>query len=371
MGDEQLVACARQGDRAAFGRLLTRHWDAASGVCLRLLAGNHDAMEDVLQETAVVALVSLDRLREPDRFGAWLCGIALNVARRRMRDARREHPVSVLSDEIIDGGPGPAEHAESAYLGRQVRDAIAHLPNGQRDAVLLFYLQGLTHREVADELDISINAVKARLHQARESLGPALAPFHGRKEAIMTTGPEWIDVQISDVRRGEDDQQRAPVGKPHVVVLTDTASDRHLPIWIGGFEATALATTLDSVEMPRPQTYQFAANLLSATGWRTQEVRVTDLAVGTFYSQVVLERSGETLMIDARPSDALNLAVLADVPIRVDTTLFDNPAATRYTEWRSYPSNAAQLAEEVRQTNQAVAQWLQSLSQDADDPDAD
>jgi RNA polymerase sigma factor (sigma-70 family) len=365
-----LVECARRGDRAAFGRLLTRHWATASGLCTRLLAGNRDAVDDVLQETAAAALVSLDRLREPDRFGAWLCGIALNVARARMREARREPSASASSLEIADGRRGPAEHAESADIARRVRDAVAHLPPGQRNAVLLFYLRGLTHREVAHELGISVNAVKARLHQARGSLEPKLSSLHERRETLMTAAPDWIDAQISDVRRGEQDEQRAPLGRPHVVVLTDPATDRELPIWVGSFEATALATTLDSVDMPRPMTYQFAANLLRATGWRTQEVRITGLAVGTYYAQVVLERARETLAVDARPSDALNLAVLSDAPIRVDATLFDNPEAIDHTEWHDYPSDAAHLAEEVRRANAATAEWLRSLTEPSDDAPA-
>ena len=173
---------ARAGDRIAFGRLLTRHWEFASSVCARLLSGDRDAIDDVLQETSVVALVSLDRLRDPDRFSAWLCGIALNIARRRIREARRTHPAPALPEPVVPGDPGPAEHAEAADLARRVRDAISYLPSGQRDAVLLFYLQGLTHREVAAELDISINAVKARLHQARGALEPKLASLHERRE---------------------------------------------------------------------------------------------------------------------------------------------------------------------------------------------
>ena len=186
----------------------------------------------------------------------------------------------------------------------------------------------------------------------------------------MTPSPAWIDVQISDVRRGEGDQDAASLGQPHVVVLTDTATDRQLPIWIGRFEATALATTLDSVEMPRPMTYQFAANLLDATEWHVSEVRITSLTAGTFYAQLILEHLGQTRAIEARPSDAINLAVLSDVPIRVDNALLENPNATRQPDWRTYPTKAPDLAEEVRQDNQRTARWLQSLQQDVDsEPD--
>ena len=123
----KLVAVRAAGDRIAFGRLLTRHWEIASSVCARLLSGDRDAIDDVLQETSVVALVSLDRLRDPDRFSAWLCGIALNIARRRIREARRTHPAPALPEPVVPGDPGPAEHAEAADLARRVRDAISDI----------------------------------------------------------------------------------------------------------------------------------------------------------------------------------------------------------------------------------------------------
>jgi RNA polymerase sigma-70 factor (ECF subfamily) len=73
----------------------------------------------------------------------------------------------------LAAGPDPAEAAEAADTAARVREAIGSLADGQRHAVHLFYLQGLSHREVAEELGISVGAVKARLHQARAALAPS------------------------------------------------------------------------------------------------------------------------------------------------------------------------------------------------------
>src|SRR6202041_3415151 len=82
---------------------------------------------------------------------------------------------------------GPDELAELADIADRVRAAIAELADGQRDAVFLFYLQGLSHREVAAELGISVGAVKARLHQARAALAPRLPPLVDIQEETPMT----------------------------------------------------------------------------------------------------------------------------------------------------------------------------------------
>src|SRR3982751_727962 len=88
LADELLVAAARRGDRDAFGRLVDRHRPRALALARRLLGDAAEA-EDVVQEAVLRAYLALRDLREPSRFGAWLCGIALNLARIRRRGARR------------------------------------------------------------------------------------------------------------------------------------------------------------------------------------------------------------------------------------------------------------------------------------------
>src|SRR5215475_8859943 len=179
--------------------LLRRHGDTAVALAARVL-GSPELARDAAQEAAVAAMTDLGRLRSPDRFGAWFCGIALNVSRRLLRQLRSEVPG--LCPDRASLAPGPAEAAEIADLAARVRGAVAALPAGQQNAVLLFYLQGLSHREVAGELGISVGAVKARLHQARAALAPRLAQMVDTQEGMTmteTTGtatataPEWIN----------------------------------------------------------------------------------------------------------------------------------------------------------------------------------
>ncbi len=344
--DADLVHEALAGDREPLAELLRRHWDTAVFLAARVL-GSPELARDAAQEAAIAAMTDLERLRSPDRFGAWFCGIALNVSRRWLRQLRPEVPG--LPDQASEL-PGPAEAAESAETAARVHRAIAALPNGQRQAVLLFYLQGLSHREVAADLHISVGAVKARLHQARAALAPALAQITDIPEVktVTTTDTaEWIDATVTEIRRG---QGQDPWQRTHIMILQERGGERRLPMWIGPAEATSLALVLESVETPRPVTYKLAISLVEAAGARIEEVRITRLLDTVFYACAIVQGPGGQREVDSRPSDAVTLALATGVPIRVDSRLFDRVAAAQHLEESSsYPVATADIAAETRQ----------------------
>jgi RNA polymerase sigma factor (sigma-70 family) len=166
--DAVLVDLARRGDREAFTQLIRRRYGVAQGVCLRAL-GEQGTAQDAVQDATRTAWLSIDRLLHPDRFGPWLCGIALNNARQILRAKLTQS--RVLSSI---GGETQVSFVEDAVIADElrsrVRRAVDELPTGQREAVRLYYLSGLTQREAAGELGVSVNAVKARLHEARQHL---------------------------------------------------------------------------------------------------------------------------------------------------------------------------------------------------------
>jgi len=348
--DADLVRAALGQDKDAFAELVARHWPTAVALATRLL-GSADLARDAAQEASIAAMTSLDRLRAPDRFGAWFCGITLNVARQWLRQLRAEVP-AVIADRL-SADPGPDELAELAELGAKVRACVAQLPAGQRRAVMLFYLQGLAHREVAAELSITVGAVKARLHQARAALIPALSPLvnPADKEISMTTpaaSPAWADVAVTEIRRGTADPAR-PV---HVMVLEERDGQRRLPIWIGPAEATALALVLQAQETPRPLTYQLARSLLDAAAAGVTEVQITRLAGKVFYAMVIIDGPAGRREVDARPSDAVNLALVTGAPIRVDSALLDDQRVRGCDQpgWHELPASTAEIvAEALRQ----------------------
>jgi len=101
----------------------------------------------------------------------------------------------------------------------------------------------------------------------------------------------------------------------HVVILKEAARDRYLPIWIGPWEASAIAMKLQGLTPERPLTHDLFATTLEELGARIDRVVISELADETFHARIMLERDGRTVEVDARPSDALALAVRSGVRI--------------------------------------------------------
>ncbi|HLB45265.1 MAG TPA: bifunctional nuclease family protein [Candidatus Limnocylindrales bacterium] len=109
----------------------------------------------------------------------------------------------------------------------------------------------------------------------------------------------------------------------HVVILRDTGHDRYLPIWIGPWEANAIAMRLQGVTPERPMTHDLFSQALSELGVTLKRIIVSDLAEDTFRARLLLQVDGRELDLDARPSDAIALAVRSGVPIFATDSVLD------------------------------------------------
>ena len=122
--------------------------------------------------------------------------------------------------------------------------------------------------------------------------------------------PRMVEMVIDSVRVSLTNQQR-------IVVLREPNAERFLPIWIGAYEAESITIALQEVEVARPQTHDLLKNVIQAVNARLLRVEVISLKDVVFYGNLVIERDGQTMEVDCRPSDALALAVRAHVPIMV------------------------------------------------------
>jgi len=105
-----------------------------------------------------------------------------------------------------------------------------------------------------------------------------------------------------------------PANQP-IVLLKERNGERFLPIWIGAFEATAIAFALQGIETARPMTHDLMKNIMDQLGVSMKEVVISDLREGTFYADILLQYQGKPFKIDARPSDAIALAVRSGISI--------------------------------------------------------
>lgn len=227
------------------------------------------------------------------------------------------------------------ELLEEAETAARVREAISTLPPGQSEAVRLFYLDSLSEAEVAAELGIARSAVKSRLDKARRSLSGHLRE---ERRAPMAQS-SLVDVDVVDVRR---EPAFAPgAARTHLVVLGEHGGTRALPIFIGEPEGRAMAASLTGLQSPRPMTYQMTASLVAALSGSVTEVRVMRLSENTFIAEVVVDGPSGPKVIDARPSDAINLALLTGAPVRASSELLEQLAPT-YEQFApdAYPDDA-------------------------------
>jgi len=109
-----------------------------------------------------------------------------------------------------------------------------------------------------------------------------------------------------------------PVTNMPIVILKDVSGDSVLPIWVGIYEANAIALEIEKVATPRPMTHDLLKNVLMGLDAQVRKVVVNDLRDDTFFALIWLEREGRVISIDSRPSDALALALRLDCPIFVD-----------------------------------------------------
>ena len=115
-----------------------------------------------------------------------------------------------------------------------------------------------------------------------------------------------------------------PITNMPIVILKDKEGERVLPIWVGVFEANAIALQIENISTPRPMTHDLIRNILNEIEADVQRIVVYELRENTFYAMIYLDREGETMAIDARPSDAIALALRTKSPIFVEDDVVES-----------------------------------------------
>jgi bifunctional DNase/RNase len=141
-----------------------------------------------------------------------------------------------------------------------------------------------------------------------------------------------------------------PITNTPIVILKDKGGERVLPIWVGIFEANAIAMQIENVETARPMTHDLLRNIITDLDGRVDRVVVSDLKDNTFFAVIHMTVRGERVAVDARPSDAIALALRTRAPILVEENVIDN-------------AKTADFASE-RADNDRLQKWLESLDPD-------
>jgi RNA polymerase sigma factor (sigma-70 family) len=335
--DAALVERVLLGDRSAFGPLIDRHRPEALRLARRIIGDAVDA-EDLTQEALLQAFLGLRALRAPDRFGPWLLGIVVNLCRMRLRAKRDWHPAEEwhggrVPEEftLADLQPSPEAIYEVRELQEIVLAAVRTLPNDQQQAVRMHYVDGLTLWDIGRIAGVPVGAVKVRLHRARARLRLALEQeLTDSDESTSRAVKEvsMIEVTVHDVmlRAPKDDPEaewlpgqgkKYKLGFSRVMLLKEHTGDRILPIWVGAVEGDAIAKLLAGISTFRPFTFDLMAELLKVGGTKLEKIAVTSLRDNTYYATMWVKVRNRMHEVDARPSDAVTLALHMKAPIFV------------------------------------------------------
>ena len=125
------------------------------------------------------------------------------------------------------------------------------------------------------------------------------------------------------------------LSRHRVVLLKETEGERFLPIWVGMFESEAIAMRLQGAAVPRPLTHDLLVNMIGELGGTLRYVVVNDLSESTFYARIAVERDGEVQLVDSRPSDAIALALRAEIPIYAEDGVMDKAGILSSPEIRT------------------------------------
>jgi len=155
---------------------------------------------------------------------------------------------------------------------------------------------------------------------------------------------DMLEVVIDSIRVSLMSQQR-------IVILREKDTERYLPIWIGVYEAESITIALQEVEVARPLTHDLLANVINQLEARVLRVEVVALRDDTFYGNIVAEKDGNLLNIDARPSDALAIAVRAHVPILVARSVMESAGIIPEEDMQEQPADEAKPAKLVKSTS--------------------
>lgn len=165
--EDRLAVRCRNGDRAAFDEIVSRYTVRLFRFAYRLL-GDRSEAEDAVQETFVRVYKAIPAYRPDGYFSSWIYRIALNECRRRRRNQRTALPLEAAPQ--VASGPDPQQSAMTAERNRQLRQAVDALPEHYRIVMMLFYFDEMSVDEISRTIDVSVSAVKVRLHRGRERL---------------------------------------------------------------------------------------------------------------------------------------------------------------------------------------------------------
>lgn len=161
-----------------------------------------------------------------------------------------------------------------------------------------------------------------------------------------------------------------PLTNVPIVILREVDGERALPIWVGIFEAHAIAREIEKFQTPRPMTHDLIKNIISGVEGKVNRIVVNDLQDNTFFAEIAIQMNGSEVVIDSRPSDAIALALRMSAPIFVEEKVLEEAKSIEFTEAEEKGKEAGAASPEsgeeepIKEDKEDVKRWLEDLKPD-------
>ncbi len=167
--DSEVVQSVLAGQTDEYAVLVRRYKDVLYRYAERM-TGRPDEAEDIVQKAFIKGFRSLDRCRDPEKVGGWLFRIAVNLCKDQLKSSRRRELSLETADAVASATGNPDREAERSETREMIYLALQNLSPDQREAFVLKHVEGWSYEEMAERLDVSVPALKMRVHRAREQL---------------------------------------------------------------------------------------------------------------------------------------------------------------------------------------------------------
>lgn len=348
--DADIIHAVLAGDKHAFGELIERYWSMVYGIAYQRLAEPMLA-EDRAQETFLQAFLSLEHLQNPEQFRAWLYGITLNCCKNYFR---KQQDFIQLEEDTLS----PDKPDESIEIRSSLETALAQLSPANQEAIILYYYEGFSLNEVAEILQISPTAVKGRLHKSRQMLKGQLASLFPSRIRIKGA-KKMIPVQVIDTPQQIKINRHGDYYSLSQVLLFNEESRRALVVWIDEEQALAIAQVLAGYAPEQIRQHDFTTKLIEATKAKLDYVVLDRMAEGVFYATVALKTQAGTVSIDARPSEAIALALRLKAPIYISEKMWEKASPPLPEGKTPNRSGIQSILERLEAMRDAQSTWIQ------------
>ncbi len=344
--ENRLLERIREGDKSAFNILLSRYHTYCRNIARRIVK-DPDIAEDMVQNAFIQAYFCISNLRDAASFKYWLGGIVANICKSYLRRLKK-HTLSIQDYHATFDN---SELTGDETIVHIVLEALSQLTAIDSEILSDFYYEKKRLSRIAEEKQITENSAKVRLHRARSHLKAVL-----EKDNTLNDFQQYVinkermkPVTIIDfVIKATTDARCA-------ILLFDKQSEKVLTIVISTEEAEAIVRSIKKIRMPRPMTFDLMSALIKNTNLIPEGAYINDVSDGILIAALKIRRGSETMEFDARPSDAIAIALMFDAPVYVSQKVIDSAAFPVPKKYQNHPATKRGLEVLVKKIQEEIS----------------